>query len=86
MNLSLDPKVQKLIDERVKSGKYASPEDVVSAALLTLDQQESFGDFAAGELNALLSKGEETIVCEGTLDGDEAYRLRRGRRMGQKDS
>jgi Arc/MetJ-type ribon-helix-helix transcriptional regulator len=35
MNLSLDPEVQKLIDERVKSGRYATPEDVVAAALLT---------------------------------------------------
>ena len=80
MNLSLGPEVQKLIDERVKSGKYATPEAVVAAALLTLDQQEWLGEFAPGELDKLLTEGEQSIAEEGTLDGDEAFRLRRERR------
>lgn len=86
MNLSLDPKLQKLIDERVKSGKYARPEDVVAAALLTLDQQERFGDFASGELDELLAEGERSIVKDGTLDGDEAFQLRQTRRADKKNS
>ena len=80
MNLSLNPEVQRLIDERVKSGKYATPEDVIVAALLSLDQQEQFGDFAPGELDELLAEGELSIAENGTLDGDEAYQLRRERR------
>jgi Arc/MetJ-type ribon-helix-helix transcriptional regulator len=84
MNLSLDPEVQKLIDERVKSGLYATPEDVVAAALLTLDQQEWLGDFASGELDSLLAEGEKSIMQEGTLDGNEAYQLRRARRAGKQ--
>lgn len=84
MNLSLDPEVQKLIDERVKSGLYASPEDVVAAALLTLDQQEWLGDFASGELDDLLAEGEQSITQEGTLDGNEAFQLRRARRAGKQ--
>ena len=78
--MNLTPDVQKLIDERVKSGKYATPEDVVLAALLTLDQQEQFGDFAPGELAELLGKGERSIARDGTLDGEEAFRKRRERR------
>jgi Arc/MetJ-type ribon-helix-helix transcriptional regulator len=81
MRLTLKPNVQKLIDQRVRSGKYATPEDVVSAAVLTLDQQEDFGVFAKGELESLLAKGEESIRRRGTLDGDEAYNARRKRRM-----
>jgi len=80
MNLSLNPEVQRLNDERVKSGKYATPEDVIVAALLSLDQQEQFGDFAPGELDELLAEGELSIAENGTLDGDEAYQLRRERR------
>ncbi|MBY0526765.1 MAG: hypothetical protein K2R98_25460 [Gemmataceae bacterium] len=76
MNLSLTAEVQKLIDDRVKSGKYATREDVVAAAILTLDQQEHLGDFGIGELDALLVEGERNIEQEGTLDGDEAYRKR----------
>jgi Arc/MetJ-type ribon-helix-helix transcriptional regulator len=76
MILALKPDVQKLIDERVSSGKYSTPEDVVAAAMVTLDQQEQMGEFDAGELNELLAEGERSIESEGTLDGDEAYRLR----------
>lgn len=81
MSLSLNPEVQKLTDERVKSGRYASAEDVVVAALLTLDQQEWLGDFSSGELYVLLADGEQSIVREGTVDGTEAFRLRRARRL-----
>ena len=86
MNLALKPDVQELIDERVTSGKYATPEDVVAAAILALDQQEQFGDFAAGELAELLAEGERSIAQEGTLDGDEAYQRRCQQRAQQRKS
>jgi antitoxin ParD1/3/4 len=86
MNLSLDPKLQKLIEERVKSGRYATAEDVVAAALLTLDQQERFGDFVPGELDELLAEGEQSIKEDRTLDGEEAFRLRKTRRASKKNS
>jgi Arc/MetJ-type ribon-helix-helix transcriptional regulator len=84
MNLPLDPEVQKLIDERVKSGRYATPEDVVAAALLTLDQQEWLGEVVPGELDQLLAEGEQSIAQDGTLDGNEAFQLRRARRAGKQ--
>ncbi len=80
MNLSLSSNIQRLIDERVKSGAYATPEDVVAAAILTLEQQERFGDFTPGELDELLAEGERSIGQEGTIDGGQAFRGRRQRR------
>ena len=80
MNLSLDPEVVKLINERVRSGEYASPEDVITAAIMTLVQQESLGDFDTGELDRLLAEGEQSIEQDGTLDGDQALSLRQERR------
>src|SRR5437667_6073910 len=80
MNLSLDPEVVKLINEPVRSGEYASPEDVITAAIMTLVQQESLGDFDAGELDRLLAEGEQSIEQDGTLDGDQALSLRQERR------
>ncbi|HYO10086.1 MAG TPA: type II toxin-antitoxin system ParD family antitoxin [Tepidisphaeraceae bacterium] len=70
MNLSLPPQIQKLIDERVRSGQYGSPEDVVAAAVATLDQQEKRGDFAPGELHRLLEDGE---AGGDALDGDQVF-------------
>jgi antitoxin ParD1/3/4 len=85
MNLSLSPELQKLINDRVNSGKYATPEDVVTAAVISLDQQEQFGEFEPGEVDELLAEGERSIKEEGTLDGDEALRQRRERRAQARD-
>jgi len=82
MNLSLNPDLQKLIDDRVTSGKYATPEDVVVAAIATLEQQENLGEFDERELDQLLAEGERSVQEHGTLDGEEALRLRRERRPG----
>jgi Arc/MetJ-type ribon-helix-helix transcriptional regulator len=60
MNLSLNTTAQKLIAERVQSGKYATPEDVVTAALFALVHEEGFGTFAPGELDALIEQGESS--------------------------
>jgi antitoxin ParD1/3/4 len=86
MNLSLTPEVQKLIDERVISGKYSSAEDVVAAAVKALDQQEQFGDFDAGELDGLLAEGELSIDQKGTLDGGQAFQQRQQRRAQRRKS
>ena len=80
MTLSLPPQVQRLIEERIRSGKYRTAEDVVAAAVATLDQQETFGDFAEGELDRLLEEGERSGE---PLDGEkvlgELKALREGR-------
>ena len=60
MNLSLSGEAQKLIEERVKSGKYNSPEDVVMAALHALDSDENAGEFEPGELDRLIAEGEQS--------------------------
>ena len=83
MKLSLPPKTQKLIEQRVRSGKYRTPEDVVSAAMAQLAQQEQLGDFSTGELNRLLAAGESSGKA---LDGEQVFdelrsqRHRRGKR------
>jgi len=67
MDLKLAPDVRKLIDDRVRSGKYSSPEEVVTAALCSLDHDEKHGEFETGEWERLLTEAEESGDC---LDGD----------------
>jgi putative addiction module CopG family antidote len=80
MNLSLPDEIQKLIEKRVRSGEYRSAEEVVAAAIQSFDAQKAFGDFAPGEMDALLAEGERSIEQEGTLDGEQSLRLRQQRR------
>jgi putative addiction module CopG family antidote len=68
MNLALPPQIQGLIDERVRSGKYQTAEDVVAAAIASLDQQERYGDFLQEEVDSLIEQGESG---GDSLDGEE---------------
>jgi Arc/MetJ-type ribon-helix-helix transcriptional regulator len=74
MQLVLPAKFRKLIHDRVKSGKYASPEDVVKAALTTLDQNDRFGDFAPGELNELIEEGEKSLKRDGPIPAAQVFK------------
>ena len=69
MQLSLPPDIVKLIEKRVREGKYRTPEDVVAAALSNLEQQEA-GDFHTGELDRLIAEGERSGA---PLDGGEVF-------------
>ncbi|MFN0136296.1 MAG: hypothetical protein ACKVS9_09290 [Phycisphaerae bacterium] len=77
MELKLDRKLTALVQRKVRPGQYASAEDVVASGLGSLIADERFGDFAAGELDALIDEGEASIAANGTLDGEKAYLQRK---------
>jgi Arc/MetJ-type ribon-helix-helix transcriptional regulator len=77
MNQVLSSDTQRLIEERMRRGGYATPDAVVVAALASLEQQERFGDFEPGELGALLAEGEASGAF---ADGATALAARRRRR------
>jgi Arc/MetJ-type ribon-helix-helix transcriptional regulator len=41
MTITLTPETQKLLEDRMKKGGYASPDDLVRVAIETLDQVEA---------------------------------------------
>ena len=70
MRLALPAHIEKLIQDRVSAGQYKTAEDVVAAALSQLDQQETGGEFEAGELDRLLAEGERSGQ---PLDGEQVF-------------
>lgn len=87
MQLVLPPNFQRMIDERVESGKYPTPEDVVAAALSMLDQKEAHGEFSEGELDALLAEGEAAIRRGEVMEGDAAFaELRRRNQLRRENT
>ncbi len=56
--VTISAEIERLIESRIASGRYASADDVLSAALRSLEQAEMRGDFGAGEWEALLEQGE----------------------------
>jgi len=77
--MTLPPDIQKLVDERVLSGRYATSEDVVRAGLSLLQQTEQLGSFAPGELDAMLAEGEADIAAGNVVDADEFFAELRAR-------
>ena len=69
MTITLKPELQQFVDEQVRAGQFASPEDVVEAGLGRL-RAETLGDFQPGELDKLIAPAEAQFARgEGhTLD------------------
>jgi len=57
MNIILKPELQRFVEEQVKTGHFASPEDVIEAGLGRL-LDDDFGDFQGGEMDALIENAE----------------------------
>jgi len=73
MTISLSPKAQKALEERMRRGGYATPEEALLAGLASLEQQEAYGDFAPGELDKLLAEGEADIQRGDLLDAKDVF-------------
>jgi putative addiction module CopG family antidote len=73
MNVTLKSKARQFVEQKVRSGQYASAEQVVEAGLAALRQQEAFGDFKPGELDQLIEEGERSSTNERTYRADEVF-------------
>ena len=58
MKVALKPEDERYIREQVGAGRYASAEDALAAAVAQLRQADRAGDFAPGELDALIREAE----------------------------
>jgi putative addiction module CopG family antidote len=76
MGLTLDPELEKLIEEKVRSGRYATPQDVVRAGLASLEQQESIAAMSTEEFEAIFP-GFRRKIAEGVAD-EQAGRMSDG--------
>jgi Arc/MetJ-type ribon-helix-helix transcriptional regulator len=70
MTVSLDPELQKLVEEKVKAGLFPPAEALVNSAVAQLVSED---DFEPGEMEKLLAVGEEQARQGKFVDGDEAF-------------
>lgn len=59
MNISLTPRLEKFVNDRVKSGQYASASEVVRDALRLLEDEQKLRDWKLEELRKEVQKGLE---------------------------
>lgn len=61
MNVSLTPELEKLVNERVRSGMYSSASEVIREALRLLNQQEGLRQRKLEELRKEIQIGIDQI-------------------------
>jgi antitoxin ParD1/3/4 len=80
MNISLTPELERLVDERVKSGRYASASEVIREGLRLLEEQEQLKQQRLAEVRRKIDRGIEQLDRGERIPGPEARaRLRRAR-------
>lgn len=80
MNVSLTPELEKLVAEKVKSGRYTSASEVVREALRLLEEQEKLKQIHLTEIRQKIDRGLQQLdEGKGIGPGEARDRLRRAR-------
>lgn len=61
MNVSLTPELEKLVSQKVKSGRYTTASEVVREALRLLDDYDRLREIRREELRREIQKGVDDI-------------------------
>jgi antitoxin ParD1/3/4 len=86
MNVSLSPELEKLIEEKVKSGMYNSASEVIRAGLRLLQEQDELRAIRLRELKAGIRKGVDQIERGEVVDGDRVFKELRERNQKARKS
>lgn len=72
MHVELPPDLETLVNKRLSSGAYASPEDVLRRALEAQDAEESWTDEERRALSAHIEEGYRQAERGELIDGAHA--------------
>jgi len=70
LNVSLPPDLERLVDQRVRDGDFASASDMVSEGLRLLLARETDRHARLAELDAAIALGEEQAARGELLDAE----------------
>jgi len=80
MNISLTPELERIVDDKVKSGRYASASEVIREGLRLLEEHDALKQQRLAEVRNKIDRGIEQLDRGEGIPGPEARtRLRRSR-------
>ncbi|MFZ0802755.1 MAG: type II toxin-antitoxin system ParD family antitoxin [Terriglobales bacterium] len=80
MNISLTPELEKMVDDRVKTGRYATASEVIREGLRLLEEQEQLKLQRLAAVRQKIDRGLEQLDKGRGIPGSEARaRLRRSK-------
>jgi antitoxin ParD1/3/4 len=81
VNISLTPELERLVDEKVRSGRYASASEVIREGLRLLEEREELKQQRLAEVRQKIDRGIEQLDQGFGIPGPEA-RARLRQRKG----
>lgn len=76
-NINLTTQMDKFVDARIRSGKYANASEVLRAGLRALEQREREDQAKLETLRSALEAGEASGTVDGNVVGEVRERIRR---------
>ncbi len=73
MRITVPPEVENLINEKLRSGRYASAEEVVQEALHLLDDHDCLRELKLQRLRGQIAVGMEQANRGELVDGEEVF-------------
>jgi antitoxin ParD1/3/4 len=81
MNISLTPELEKLVDEKVRSGRYASASEVIREGLRLLEEQEALKQERLVEIRRKIDRALDQLDSgRGIPDREARRRLQQTKR------
>jgi antitoxin ParD1/3/4 len=80
VNISLTPELERLVDDKVKTGRYASASEVVREGLRLLEEQDETKQLRLAEVRRKIDRGIEQLDRGLGIPGPEARARLRQRR------
>ena len=80
MNISLTPELEQMVDDKVKSGRYASASEVIREGLRLLEEREQLKQQRLSEVRQTIDRGIERLDRGLGISGPEARARLRQRR------
>ena len=85
MTISLSPELEKLITDKVESGKYASASEVIRVSLQLLDEREKREAERMAQLKELIREGIEAADRGELIDGEAVFKELRERNRQRRE-
>ena len=73
MNVNLTPRLEELVQEKVKTGRYNSASEVIREALRLLEDRDQLMELRRQELKRKIAEGLESLRRGEAVDGEEFF-------------
>jgi antitoxin ParD1/3/4 len=73
MDVHLSPEAEDLLQQKLRTGRYSSANEIVDEALRLLDEQDRFIDLRREELRAKIAEGLDSLRRGEGVDGEAVF-------------